>query len=75
MIKYKNAEVAPNVDGVKIVFYAHDPASCALECSEKGCAEYLGVTIDMDSAAQSANQLKKVLYNMGWKEGNVPEVR
>lgn len=73
MRKYKNAEAAPNIDGVRIVFCAHDPASCAIECTEKGCADYLGVTIDMESAAQLSNQLKKVLYNMGWKEGNVPE--
>ncbi len=68
MKKYKSAEAAPNVDGVRIVFCAKDPLSCALECSEKGCQDYLGVTVDVESASQLANQLKKVLYNMGWKE-------
>ena len=68
MRKYKSAEVAPNVDGVRIVFCAHDPVSCALECSEKGCEDYLGITIDLKSAADLASQLKKVLYNLGWKE-------
>ncbi len=68
MRKYKSAEVAPNVEGVRIVFCAKDPLICALECTEKGCADYLGVTIDAPSAAELANELKKVLYNMGWKE-------